>query len=202
MVAPLFCNINKRATFYRNISSLFNVCTYFIVEEDKLIIIDPGKFEDDVFEWINKYKTINKFVYISHEHFDHHYHANRIFELEKTYFFSPSENFNNALKDTRKNLSYFYDDPTETKPNLITSDPYLKIIKTPGHSVESYCFIYDNVIFGGDTIIEKKYLVFKLPGGNKNDFIKSVENINEIIDSNTIVLPGHGDLFCYNEWTI
>ena len=87
MVEPLFCNLNKRATFYRYVSKLFNVCTYFIVEEDKLIIIDPGKLDDKVFEWLNKYKSINKTVYISHEHFDHHYHANRIFELEKTFFF-------------------------------------------------------------------------------------------------------------------
>ena len=202
MVEPLFCNINKKSTLFRHISEMFGVCTYFILEQNNLVIIDPGKLDDNTFEWINKYESINKIVYISHEHFDHHYHANKIFNLEKTYFFSPSENFNIALKDTRKNLSYFYDDPIETKPNLITSEHYLKIIKTPGHSVESYCFVYDNVLFGGDSIIEKKYLVFKLPGGNKNDFIKSVGNLNKTIDSNTIVLPGHGDLFWFNEWTI
>lgn len=181
---------------------MFGVCSYFILEQDKLIIIDPGRLDDNVFEWLNKFKNFSKIVYITHEHFDHHYHANKVFELEKTYFFSPCENFNLVIKDVRKNLSYYYNDPIETvvKLNTVISD--LKIIKTPGHSKESYCFVYDNVLFGGDTVIEKKYLVFKLPGGNRNDFNYSIKNIRDNIDLNTIVLPGHGDLFYFDEWVI
>ncbi len=181
---------------------MFGVCSYFILEQDKLIIIDPGKFDDSIFEWLNKFNNLRKIVYITHEHFDHHYNANKVFELEKTYFFSPCENFNLVIKDVRKNLSYYYNDPIETvvKLNTVISD--LKIIKTPGHSKESYCFVYDNLLFGGDTVIEKKYLVFKLPGGNRNDFNYSIKNIRDNIDLNTIVLPGHGDLFYFDEWVI
>ncbi len=181
---------------------MFGVCSYFILEQDKLIIIDPGKLDDNVFEWLNKFKNFSKIVYITHEHFDHHYDANKVFELEKTYFFSPCENFNVVIKDVSKNLSYYYNDPIETvvKFNTVISD--LKIIKTPGHSKESYCFVYDNLLFGGDTVIERKYLVFKLPGGNRNDFNYSISKIKDNIDLNTIVLPGHGDLFYFDEWVI
>ena len=181
---------------------MFGVCSYFILEQDKLIIIDPGKFDDSVFAWLNKFNNLRKIVYITHEHFDHHYNANKVFDLENTYLYSPSEKFDIALRDIRKNLSFYYNDQIETVADSKIFESFLKVIKTPGHSEESYCFVYDNVLFGGDSIIEKKYLVFKLPGGNKNDFIKSVGNLNKTIDSNTIVLPGHGDLFWFNEWTI
>lgn len=82
MVEPLLCNIKKKSTIYRYISSLFGVCSYFIVEQKKVIILDPGKFDTHVFEWLNKFENIRKIVYITHGHFDHHYHANKVFELE------------------------------------------------------------------------------------------------------------------------
>ena len=65
---------------------MFGVCSYFILEQDKLIIIDPGKFDDSVFAWLNKFNNLRNIVYITHEHFDHHYNANKVFDLENTYF--------------------------------------------------------------------------------------------------------------------
>jgi glyoxylase-like metal-dependent hydrolase (beta-lactamase superfamily II) len=202
MVEPLFCNIKNKSTIYRYISTLFGVCSYFIVEKDQVIIIDPGKYNKEVFNWLHNYNNFQKIVYITHEHFDHHYHANEVFKLEKTHFFSPSESFNNALNDTRKNLSHYYDDPIKSIANSIILESYLNIIKTPGHSEESYCFVYEDILFGGDTLIEKKYLIFKLPGGNRSDFNNSIYRLRQIIDSRTIVLPGHGDLFYFDEWKI
>lgn len=199
MVEPLFCSVKKKSTIYRYISSLYGVCTYFIVEQEQVIIIDPGKLDVHIFEWLNKFENIRKIVYITHEHFDHHYHANKVFKLEKTFFFSPSESFNIAIKDIRMNLSHYFDDPIETVSNLNIVESYLKVIKTPGHSKESYCYIYDNIVFGGDTLIEKKYLVFKLPGGNKIDFNISINNLKVDINKNSIVLPGHGDFFIWKK---
>jgi hydroxyacylglutathione hydrolase len=199
MVEALLCNIKKKSTIYRFISSLFGVCSYFIVEKEQVIIIDPGKLDNNVFEWLCKFENIRKIVYITHEHFDHHYHANKIFKLKKTFFFSPSESFNFAIKDTRKNLSHFYNDPVETVPKSNLLESYLKVIKTPGHSKESYCFTYDNVVFGGDTLIDKKYLVLKLPGSNKKDFNDSIDNLKLDINLNSIVMPGHGEFFIWEK---
>ena len=181
---------------------MFGVCSYFILEQDKLIIIDPGKFDDSVFAWLNKFNNLRKIVYITHEHFDHHYNANKVFDLENTYFFSPSEEFDIALRDIRKNLSFYYNDPIETVADSKIFESFLKVIKTPGHSEESYCFVYDNILFGGDTIIDKKYLVLKLPGSNKKDYYNSINYLKGIVLISTIVLPGHGNFFCYNKWKI
>ncbi len=202
MVEPLFCNLNNRATFYRYISSLFSVCTYFIVEEDKLIIIDPSKLDKNVYDWLNKHDGLNIIIYITHEHFDHHYNANELLNLKNSFLYLPSESFGESLRNPKKNLSYYYNDPIQTITKSTIDNSCLKVIKTPGHSEESYCFVYDNIIFGGDTIIDKKYLVFKLPGGNKLNFGYSVEYLKNNINLKSIVLPGHGDYFCFDKWVI
>ncbi len=179
---------------------MFGVCSYFILEQDKLIIIDPGKFDDSVFAWLNKFIDLRKIVYITHEHFDHHYNANKVFDLENTYFFSPFEKFDIALRDIRKNLSFYYNDPIKTVAVSKMFESFLKVIKTPGHSEESYCFVYDNILFGGDTIIDKKYLVLKLPGSNKKDYENSINLLKEQLVKDSIVLPGHGEFFDFEKW--
>lgn len=54
------------------------------------------------------------------------------------------------------------------------------------------------MIFGGDTIIDKKYTVFKLPGGDREQFENSLRKINKIVCKYSIVLPGHGVYFYLN----
>ena len=56
------------------------------------------------------------------------------------------------------------------------------------------------MLFGGDTVIEKENLILKLPGSNKIDYKESIDKIINAIPKNTIVLPGHGNLFIFNTW--
>lgn len=202
MVEPLFCNINRKSTIFRYISSLFQVCVYFILENDKLIIVDPGKLNQKVIEWLKKHDELNKVIYVTHEHFDHHYHANEILNLKNSFLNVPSESFKDSLRDPKKNLSYYYNDPIQTISTSIMDVSHFEVIKTPGHSKESHCFIYEDVIFGGDTIIDSKYLVFKLPGGDREQFENSLRKIMKIVCNNSIVLPGHGDYFFLNSWNL
>lgn len=195
MVEQLLCNIKNKSIIYRYVSSLFGVCTYFIVENELVVIIDPGKFDNYVFEWLNSFRYKKKLIYITHEHFDHHYSANEILKFENTFLFCPSVSFLNAIKDIRLNLSYYYNDSIETIAKFQFDSSNLLVIKTPGHSKESYCYKYYDILFGGDTLVEEKYLVLKLPGSNRNDFKNSIEKLKFYLNRNTIVLPGHGEIF-------
>ena len=77
---------------------------------------------------------------------------------------------------------------------------FFEVIETPGHSKFSFCFLYKNILFGGDTIIKKEYLVLKLPGNNKTDYSESVAKIKLKTTKNTLVLPGNGSVFCFDTW--
>lgn len=202
MVEPLFCNLDDRSIVYRSVSDLFGVCIYFLVDEEKVLIVDPGRLSDDVYIWLEQFKNHKKIIYLTHEHFDHHYDVNKLLKIQNTSAFLYSKEFEEGLKCTRKNLSYFYNITIETTLSIPTDSNCFEVIETPGHSKLSLCFLYKNILFGGDTVIDKKSLILKLPGSNKMDFKESIDKIKNIIPNDTIVLPGHGDLFIFNTWVI
>jgi glyoxylase-like metal-dependent hydrolase (beta-lactamase superfamily II) len=202
MVEPLFCNLDDRSIVYRSISDLFGVCIYFLVDHEKVLIIDPGRLSEDVYIWLEQFKNHKKIIYITHEHFDHHYDVNKLLKIQNTSAFFYSKEFEESLQCGRKNLSYYYDITIETALSIKSDSNYFEVIETPGHSIFSVCFLYKNLLFGGDTVIDKKSLILKLPGSNKLDFKESMDKIKNIIPGDTVVLPGHGDFFLFNTWLI
>ena len=73
-------------------------------------------------------------------------------------------------------------------------------MKTPGHSKGSICFLIENCLFVGDTILEnKKNITSKMPGGNKNELKESISLIRKLAKSDKLnIFPGHGEIFKYN----
>jgi glyoxylase-like metal-dependent hydrolase (beta-lactamase superfamily II) len=163
-----------------------------------VLIVDLGRLSEEVYRWLEQFQDHHKIIFLTHEHFDHHYDVNKLSLLKNTSVNLCSKAFQEALKCSRKNLSYYYNIPFETTIDNVSNFNYFETIETPGHSKFSVCFYYKNIIFGGDTVIDKKYLVLKLPGSNKIDFKNSITKIKDITAKNTIVLPGHGDLFFLN----
>lgn len=202
MVDSLFCNLDDMSIVYRSVSDLFGVCTYFLVDKEKVLIIDPGRLSEDAYLWLEQFKDYKKIIYITHEHFDHHYDVNILLKIKNTSIFFYSKEFEDALQCSRKNLSYYYNIAIETALSIASSTNYFEVIETPGHSIFSVCFLYKNILFGGDTVIDKKNLVLKLPGSNKMNYKESIDKIKNIIPDDTIVLPGHGDLFLFSTWLI
>lgn len=200
MIESLFCNLDDKSIVYRYVSDLFGVCTYFLVDQDKVIIIDPGRLSEDVYLWLKQFKNHQKIIYVTHEHFDHHYDANKLQNFPRTSVYIPSNEFETAVKNTRTNLSYYNNTPIETNLINVSENNYFEVIATPGHSKNSYCYKYKNILFGGDTVIEKQNLVLKLPGSDKIKFKDSIIELKNKTEKNTIVLPGHGNIFYFNEW--
>ena len=60
MVETLFCNLDDKSIVYRSVSKLFGVCTYFLVDPKKVLIIDPGKLSDEVYVWLEQFKNHKK----------------------------------------------------------------------------------------------------------------------------------------------
>lgn len=202
MIEPLFCNLDDRSILYRSVSDLFGVCTYFLVYQEEIIIVDPGRLSEEVYLWLEQFKNYKKIIYITHEHFDHHYDVNKLLKFKNTSAFLYSNEFAVALQCSRKNLSYYYNFAIETALSIPSTTNYFEVIETPGHSIFSVCFLYKNILFGGDTVIDKKNLILKLPGSSKINYKESIAKIKNIISGDTIVLPGHGDLFLFNTWSI
>ena len=68
----------------------------------------------------------------------------------------------------------------------------LKPIQTPGHTQDSFCILYDDILFSGDTIFhEGGRGRTDLPGGNTQQIFESIEKLKQL--NYKILCPGHVD---------
>ena len=139
---------------------------YLIKIDDKNILIDSSSEEnkqeliDDLNELNLKPENIDTLI-LTHDHWDH---------------IGNNDLFTNAKIITNKNIE---DLPKQFKP-----------IQTPGHTQDSFCILYDDILFSGDTIFhEGGRGRTDLPGGNEQQILNSIKNLKEV--NYKILCPGH-----------
>ena len=83
---------------------------------------------------------------------------------------------------------FLEDDKTYKLGNLA-----IKTFLSPGHSRGSICFFVGNVLFSGDVLFYRKVGRTDFPNsGGKQEIIKSVQRLYNLLPNETIVYPGHG----------
>ena len=155
-----------------NVSQLyfdtFGSTVYVLKLDNQNILIDTSS-KDNKQELISDLKQLNlnpediNFVILTHTHWDHN-----------------------------GNIDLFSDAKIITNNNLSDLPSQLKPIKTPGHTQDSMCFLYKDILFSGDTIFHKGGRGrTDLPGGNEQQILESINNL-KILKYN-VLCPGHVD---------
>lgn len=155
----------------------FGSYVYLIKLKDKNILIDTSsklnrkELKKDLEELNLTPKDIN-IVILTHTHWDHTGNLS-LFPNAKVY----------ASKKLSKSKKII--DIDKLKINNI------KIIETPGHSIDSICILYKEFLFSGDTLFHRGTTGrTDLPTSSQKDMDKSIEKL-----SNTnyeILCPSHG----------
>ena len=70
----------------------------------------------------------------------------------------------------------------------------MEFIETPGHHPSCVCFKAGNYLYTGDSFMPGVPVVTKLKGGNRVQAAESEERIVSLIEENTILCPGHGEI--------
>ena len=70
----------------------------------------------------------------------------------------------------------------------------VQVLATPGHSSDSVCFIVDDVILTGDTVLGRGTSVVAHPDGRLTDYLASLQSLSRLCSDSGIraLLPGHG----------
>jgi len=68
----------------------------------------------------------------------------------------------------------------------------LKAIHSPGHSPGCVCFYTDSSLFSGDVLFYRSVGRTDVQNSSREDQIKSVQNLYNILPEHTKVYPGHG----------
>lgn len=187
----------------------FYVNTYLLIDENEAILIDPGFYTVEEFEFFQKFieqkRLILKNVIITHFHIDHF--IGYKFLKDVSFYLSELDEY---LKPFNLSFSPFFGDvergfiyhnvTDEMVINL--KNNIIKFIHTPGHSKGHMCLFIENenILFSGDLLFKGTVGRTDLPGGDYNQLLKSIEKILKISNKETLIYPGHGEMTtCANE---
>ena len=143
----------------------FGSTVYLIKLNDKNILIDSSSEENkqELLRDLNQLdipqEKINTLI-ITHSHWDH---------------IGNNDLFKNAKIITNENLNEL---PKELEP-----------IKTPGHTQDSFCILYEDILFSGDTIFhEGGRGRTDLPGGNEEQILTALDSFAKKANSTADIL--------------
>jgi hydroxyacylglutathione hydrolase len=166
------------------------------------LVIDPGSEDvNNIFSSIENNQLKVDYIFLTHEHFDHIWGADKIRAIYNAKLCCSFDTAN-AIINKKKNMSVFFDqigfelnpcDEILTDGQIIDwGEIQIEIIHTPGHTNGCICIRIDNNLFTGDTIIKGVPTVTKLPGGNKDKLQNSIKKLKQKGLDKLNLYCGHG----------
>jgi glyoxylase-like metal-dependent hydrolase (beta-lactamase superfamily II)/8-oxo-dGTP pyrophosphatase MutT (NUDIX family) len=67
----------------------------------------------------------------------------------------------------------------------------LRVLHTPGHTADSVCFVLEDAVLTGDTVLGRGTTVIADPDGRLGDYLDSLARLIEL-PGGLVTLPGHG----------
>lgn len=178
------------------ITSDIGTDTYFIIEGDECIVVDPGGYEDKIDEYLDKNGLKVRYVLLTHGHYDHCMACAHLTAKGAEAFLS-SEDIEmlkwggDLAHHVGKKLPPFTATGISDGDVLRLLGAEIKVLATPGHTGGSVCYLLDDVIFSGDTLFRLSVGRTDLPTGDRNALDASLKKLFAL-EGDYLVLPGHG----------
>lgn len=177
---------------------------YLVYNDEALLIIDPGEDAAKIKTQIEKTQQQPVAILLTHTHYDH---IGAVEELRQFYqipvYVSPLEQ--SWLGDPILNLSGLgrHDDIAniivspaeyefEMKPYRLGNMTF-QVVPTPGHSIGSVSFIFDDFVVSGDALFKGSIGRTDLYTGNLEQLLHSIQTQLFVLPDEFAVYPGHGD---------
>jgi glyoxylase-like metal-dependent hydrolase (beta-lactamase superfamily II) len=170
-------------------------------ESGDALIIDPGSQADDIAEVIDANRWRVHGILNTHAHYDH---VGAVKALQKRYnvpFYLHSADEALLKRANLYCMVFESKDPIQVPaisfdisslpPSFAVGPFSVSWIATPGHTDGSVCFIAQNYIFSGDTLMHGAVGRTDLPGGNRERLIASLRKLLEL-PGEMVVCGGHG----------
>lgn len=174
-------------------------CFILFDENKDAFIVDPGASSENIIEAIEKNSLNIKYILLTHGHFDH---VGAVASLAKkfkapVYLSKKDRKFLENPKEVRASsfgmeieaadVDVFVND----NDGIPFSDSIIKVIETPGHTLGSVCYLFNNYLFAGDTLFNGSIGRTDFPESDHSLMIESLKKLKEL-DDEIYVLSGHG----------
>ncbi|EOL43836.1 metallo-beta-lactamase [Enterococcus phoeniculicola] len=177
---------------------------YLVSNNEALLIIDPGEDAKKLISEITRIGQAPVAILLTHTHYDH---IGAVEELRHYYhvpvYVSPLEQA--WLGDPIRNLSGLgrHDDinniivqPAEYEfemKDYVLGDMRFSVVPTPGHSIGSVSFIFDDFVVCGDALFRGSIGRTDLYTGNLEQLLNSIQTQLFSLAGELPVYPGHGE---------
>lgn len=177
---------------------------YLIYNDTNLLVIDPGAEAQKISTQIEKTGKAPVAILLTHTHYDH---IGAVEELRSLYkipvYVSPLEQ--EWLSDPTLNLSGLgrHDDiadiivqPAEEEFEMKNYDlggMKFSVVPTPGHSIGSVSFIFDDFVITGDALFKGSIGRTDLHTGDMNQLLHSIQTYLFTLPDEFPAYSGHGD---------
>lgn len=174
---------------------------YFLKDEatGASAVVDPGFESEELSELVRKDGKVEN-ILLTHGHFDHISGVARLQKETgaKICLYSDELLF---VKDNSLNLatSFFESTVTPFRVDFPLSDGdtlqlgslEIRVMHTPGHTVGGCCFLVEDAIFSGDTLMKLSCGRTDFPTGNYSQLLDSLRRLGEL-KGDYRIFPGHG----------
>ncbi|MEQ6006414.1 MBL fold metallo-hydrolase [Staphylococcus saccharolyticus] len=182
---------------------LVDTNTYFIEDDNHLLLIDPSSESDRIIKKLNQMNKPLKAILLTHAHYDHIGALDDIINKYNVPVYMHDEEFD-FLKDPEKNgAAKFkqYGMPqviSDAKPLCIEEGPatiegfHFSVLHTPGHSPGSLSYVFKNFAVVGDTLFNNGIGRTDLYRGDYETLVDSIKDKLFELDGDLPLFPGHG----------
>lgn len=171
---------------------------FVLMDQGYALVIDPGDIFSDLDSVLKDNGCKLEAVLLTHGHFDHIGGLDNLLSRYDVpvYIHTSEVNF---LSDPRSNgsASFFMHFISHAKPIGIEEGTHqighftIQMMHTPGHTIGSSVFLYEDYMFAGDTLFQGSIGRTDLPSGSMMQMRQSLKRLAEL-DTNYTVFCGHG----------
>lgn len=145
---------------------------------DEIVIVDPGPDDEAHIARIAELGTV-ALVLISHKHEDHTGGIDKLVDLTGATVRSVGSGFLRGLGG-----------PLTDGEVIDAAGLKIKVMATPGHTVDSLSFVLDDAVLTADTVLGRGTTVIDTEDGSLRDYLESLHRLQGL--GARTVLPGHG----------
>ncbi|MFC3928747.1 MBL fold metallo-hydrolase [Streptococcus caprae] len=191
----------------KSINTVAGENTYFLENDQALIIVDPGSDTETILSKIRELAKPVAAILLTHTHYDHIMSVEAVREAfdhppiyvsekEASWLTSPVDNLSGLARHddmadvlvAPAEFTFQYEEPYEIAGFTF------RVLETPGHSWGGVSFVFDEdeAVITGDALFRETIGRWDLPTGDHDQLIESIKTQLFTLPSHYAVYPGHG----------